>query len=131
VRALQTHLASLGVHDTTIVADARALHVTPADATVLRVRAARADAATVMHELRAVVPSGTLMYEPLRGTARVVIPAPDAAASLSRLQRTAQTRTLSIATDQGRAAARVRTTLEQRVKQALDPRDILNRFATP
>lgn len=128
-RALHAHLASLGVHDTTVVPDARALHDTPHDATVLRVRAARAAGATMIQQLRVIVPTATVMYEPLRGAARVVIPTADADASLVRLKREAHNTALSIAVDQGRGASHVRSTLEQRVKHALDPRDILNRFA--
>lgn len=128
--ALTAHVATLGVRDTTPMRTVRALHEVPADATVLRVRAARAAAAALLQALRACLPTATLLYEPLRGAARVIIPAVDAAQGLTHLTRGAQANAWSIAIDQGRRAPHVRTMLEQRVKHALDPRDILNRYTT-
>lgn len=135
--ALEAHLAQLGVAALHPVTDVRPLHVVPDGARILRVRAPRAHAAALLDALEARYPHATLAWDPVRGTARVILPADlthgvlDGDAEAQALSTQCGGTTVAVAIDQGRATVRRRTPLEQGVKHALDPRDILNRLGTP
>lgn len=113
---------------------------TPDDAIVLRARTHRSDAVPFVRAARDAFPDGTWSYDPARGSLRMVLPA-QAAAALDRDVATwyrlaashGAMHTIAVVIDQGRTAGSLlvnpRTTLEEGVKRAFDPRDVLNPLA--
>ena len=135
--ALQAHVAAMGLRDMAAPADLSALRATPSEADVVRVQAARSDAIAVLDTLqvllRAHAPTATMVWDPLRGSTRVV--APSLAAVMDELPARARTagarQALLVIWEQGRRTVRPLSTVEARLKAAFDPRGLLNPQATP
>jgi glycolate oxidase FAD binding subunit len=137
--ALQQQLVSFGltapalmtasaVHDT--------LHQTAADAVVLRARTHRSDAVPFVKAALDAFPYATLLYDPATGALRVVVPSHAARAidrDVATWYRLAASggamHTMSVVVDQGRRVTTPRVPLDEGIKRAFDPRDILNRYA--
>lgn len=112
-----------------------ALRVAPPDMSILRLRLPLRHAALLVRGTREALPDATLLFDPARGALRVLT-REDAGVAAERVRDTVHhlsggttpdTR-VRIAIDQGRAAPVMRTHLEQRVKDALDPRNVCNRL---
>lgn len=142
-RALEHKVREFGVRELRTVSTntpPESLLHTPADAIVLRARTHRSDAVPFVRAAYDAFPHGALSYDPARGGLRAVLPA-GAASSLERdigtLYRLSAAygamHTISVVVDQGRSAAlpfrSSQSALETGIKQALDPRDVLNRLA--
>lgn len=116
------------------------VRATAADAVVLRARTYRSDAVPFVRAARDAFPYGTLYYDPAHGSLRVCLPSGSALTlerDLATWYRLAAANgamhTMSIVVDQGRTPAAPfstpRTSLDAGIKQAFDPRDVLNRLA--
>lgn len=107
------------------------LRTTPIQGGILRLRAPRGDAAQLIQTVHRAWPEATLLFNPSRGSVRVLQGAratESAAACWARIRQSAASTTIRCAIDQGRTAAAMRSPLEQRVKHALDPHDLCNRL---
>lgn len=156
VDSLRERLMRLGARDLMELSGTQvdALRVTAPDAMVLRLRTALSDAVPFVRAVRDAFPTATLVYSPLRGSLRVVLPRWDAqqafdvdlteaadqsdavmgtvTRALGTVARLATTfgasHPIAIAIDQGRRQHPTRTPLEVGIKRALDPADICNRL---
>lgn len=141
--ALRAELLTFGVEALTDVPPddvQRQLLDTPPAAIVLRARTHRSDAAPFVRAARDAFPDATLHYDPLHGSLRVVRPAATAVSlerDMSTWYRLAATggamHTISVVVDQGRSPdtpfRAPRSSLDEGLKRAFDPRDLLNRVA--
>lgn len=116
------------VHDT--------LRHTPHDAIVLRARTQLSDAVPFVKAALDAFPQGTLLFDPATGALRVILPSSAASAldrDIATWYRLAASggamHIMSVVVDQGRLGTTPRTPLDEGVKRALDPRDVLNRLA--
>jgi glycolate oxidase FAD binding subunit len=139
--ALTDRLAALGVTALSHVANTDPLRDTPTNAVVLRSRTAVSDAVPFVLAAQRAFPDAELLYDPARGSLRIVQslvqPAGDAApldARIAQLMTTAATNgaqhPVSVVIDQGRTTPHERTAIEQGLKHAMDPRDVMNRYAS-
>jgi glycolate oxidase FAD binding subunit len=137
--ALQQMLRTFGVDAPSIVAPSavhETLRDTPANAVVLRARTQRSDAVPFVKAALDAFPHATLLYDPAHGSLRVIVPTQVAGAverDIATWYRLAAAggamHTISVVTDQGRRTTTPRIPLDEGVKRALDPRDVLNRLA--
>jgi glycolate oxidase FAD binding subunit len=148
--ALTTRLGALGVTALSHVESAAPLRHTPADAIVLRIRAALSDAVPVIVSARDHFADATLHYDVARGSLRVIMPTRSSDvlhATISRFLHAAahdashdtshrithgpsHTRAqhpVSVIVEQGRTVSPEPSALDAGIKRALDPRRILNR----
>lgn len=142
-QALEHRVREVGVATLRTVAahtpPSELLH-TPDDAIVFRARTHRSDAVPFVRAAYDAFPHASLSYDPARGSLRAVLPASSATSlerDLGTMYRLAASygamHTISLVVDQGRSEAlpfrSSRSPLETGIKQALDPRDVLNRLA--
>lgn len=140
--ALSARLGALGVTALSHVESAEPLRHAPADAVVLRIRAALSDAVPVMASAREHFADATLHYDVARGSLRVIMPARSSDvlhATISRFLHaaahssspaaspTGAQHPVSVIVEQGRTVSPVPSMLDAGIKHALDPRRILNR----
>lgn len=122
------------------------LRETPANATVLRLRAAQSDAVALLRAATQVWPDAQMFYSPGRGTLRLSMQKSAAQRSMGSLTSQGQTACISqmheplnalmrsygarhaasLIVEQGRTIARSLSALETGIKQALDPHNICN-----
>lgn len=143
VEALLARLRAFGLDvPAEVTADelARDVRATSGDAVIVRARTYRSDAVPFVRAARDAFPDGTLSYDPAHGSLRLVLPA-TATVSLERDIATwyrlaaahGARHTISLVVDQGHTVdtpfRTPRTSLESGIKQAFDPRDLLNRLS--
>ncbi|MBY0490071.1 MAG: FAD-binding protein [Gemmatimonadaceae bacterium] len=137
--ALTDRLAALGVTALSHVANADALRETPSNAVVLRARTAVSDAAPFVLAAQRAFPDAELLYDPAKGSLRIVhsLAQLDGTgapldARIAQLMTTAATNgaqhAVSVVVDQGRTTPHTRNAIEQGLKRAMDPRDVMNRY---
>jgi glycolate oxidase FAD binding subunit len=137
--ALTDRLTALGVTALSHVANAEPLRDTPHDAVVVRARTAVSDAVPFVLAAQRAFPEAELLYDPNKGSLRIVHPVVQEQgdgdpvdARLARLMGTAATsgaqHPVSVVIDQGRTTPHERNPLEQGIKRAMDPRDVMNRY---
>lgn len=115
--ALTTRLNALGVANPVVVGNADPLRDTPADKVVLRTRAPLSDAVQLVTSARAAFPTADLLYDPAKGSLRII-------------HDTNSSSAFAGIRDQHRTTPHVRNSIEQGLKRAMDPRDVLNRYAS-
>lgn len=137
--ALTDRLSALGVTALSHVADTQPLRDTAHDAVVLRTRTAVSDAVPFVLAAQQAFPEAELLYDPARGSLRIVQPLALAQgdgdpldARIARFMGTAATsgaqHPISVVIDQGRTIPHERNPIEQGLKRAMDPRDVMNRY---
>ncbi|WP_053334292.1 FAD-binding oxidoreductase [Gemmatimonas phototrophica] len=137
--ALLQLVRSFGVEPPSVMAPSsvhESLRHTPANTVVLRARTHRSDAVPFVRAALDAFPLATLLYDPAHGSLRVIVPAHAAGAverDIATWYRLAAAggamHTMSVVMDQGRHTTTPRIPLDDGVKRALDPRDLLNRLA--
>ncbi len=114
--ALTARLNALGVANPSVAENANALRETPADQVVLRTRAPLSDAVKLVSSARAAFADAELLYDPAKGSLRI-------------LHDIRDTNAFAGIRDQHRTTPHVRNAIEEGLKRAMDPRDVLNRYA--
>lgn len=114
--ALTATLNALGVANPLVVDNANALRETPMNKVVLRTRAPLSEAVQLVTGARTAFPNADLLYDPAKGSLRII-------------HDTTDRNAFAGIRDQHRATSYVRNALEQGLKRAMDPRDVLNRYA--
>lgn len=141
--ALRAQFSSYGIatpQDMSPAAVQETLQHTPSEAVVIRARTYRSDAVPFLRAARDAFPEATLFYDPAHGSLRVLLPGRSAGtlerdiATWYRLAAGSGARhKISVVVDQGRTLtapfSTPRTALDEGIKRALDPRDVLNPLA--
>ncbi len=112
------------------------LRDTPTDVLLLRARTQLSDAVPFVKAALDAFPQSAMLYDPASGGLRVMVPTHAAGAmdrDIATWHRLAASggamHTMSVVIDQGRRSTTPRLPLDDGVKRALDPRDVLNRLA--
>ena len=112
------------------------LRHTPSDVVILRARTQLSDAVPFVKAALDAFPQSTMLYDPASGGLRVMVPTHAAGAidrDIASWYRLAASggdmHTMAVVIDQGRLSTSPRLPLDEGVKRALDPRDVLNRLA--